>query len=99
VGILFRMIGLSGPLILVADPALGHAFGRPYDLPIPLSFYLGAAGAVVVLSFVIAAVALRWHVPVADEQRRDSCRCSSGFDRRGRRQQGRLVRDGVTPHT
>jgi hypothetical protein len=64
------MIGLSGPLILVADPALGHAFGRPYDLPIPLSFYLGAAGAVVVLSFVIAAVALRWHVPVADPPER-----------------------------
>ncbi len=34
--------------------AEGHAFGQRYDLPLPLSLYLGAAGAAVALSFVVA---------------------------------------------
>jgi hypothetical protein len=42
-----------------ARPAAGHAFGQRYDLPLPLDFYLAAAAAAVLLSFVIAALALR----------------------------------------
>jgi hypothetical protein len=33
-----------------------HGFGVRYDLPIPLPLYLGAAAAVVVLSFVVVAI-------------------------------------------
>jgi hypothetical protein len=36
-------------------PAAAHGFGQRYDLPIPLSFYLWSAGAVVAFSFVIFA--------------------------------------------
>ena len=42
-----------------ARPAAAHAFGQRYDLPLPLDFYLAAAGTAVLLSFVIAALALR----------------------------------------
>jgi len=34
-------------------PALAHAFGQRYDLPVPLSLYLVGAGAAVALSFVV----------------------------------------------
>ena len=37
----------------LAAPALAHAFGQRYDLPVPLSLYLVGAGAAVALSFVV----------------------------------------------
>jgi len=37
------------------QPAFAHAFGARYDLPVPLSLWLGGAGAVVLLSFVVTA--------------------------------------------
>ncbi|MGH6947109.1 MAG: hypothetical protein ACREDZ_07250, partial [Kiloniellales bacterium] len=49
-----------GPAIALAlltpSPALAHAFGARYDLPIPLGLWLAGAGAVVALSFAILAV-------------------------------------------
>jgi len=37
--------------------AFAHAFGARYDLPLPLEYYLAAAGAAVALSFVMMAIA------------------------------------------
>ena len=65
-----RAFGLSTLIILLAAPAWAHAFGRPYDLPIPLSAYLAGAGTVVVLSFIIAALALRLYVPALNAPER-----------------------------
>jgi hypothetical protein len=39
-----------------ATAASAHGFGQRYDLPIPLSFYLWAAGATVALSFVMLVI-------------------------------------------
>ena len=39
--------------------AVAHAFGERYDLPLPLSLWLVAAGLAVALSFVVFALALR----------------------------------------
>ena len=38
---------------LVAAPALAHAFGDRYDLPIPLNFFLIGGAATVAMSFVV----------------------------------------------
>lgn len=40
-------------------PAQAHAFGRRYDLPIPLWLYLAGAAAAVALSFVVIAIFVR----------------------------------------
>jgi hypothetical protein len=46
----------SGSILLgTATAAQAHAFGERYDLPVPLWMNLAGGGAVVVLSFVIAA--------------------------------------------
>ena len=44
---------------LLPGPALAHAFGQRYDLPLPLSLYVGGAGATVALSFVVMALFVR----------------------------------------
>ncbi|MFQ5765469.1 MAG: hypothetical protein ACE5GT_11105, partial [Rhodospirillales bacterium] len=44
-----------------AVPALAHAFGQRYDLPLPLGLYLLGAGAAVGLSFVV--MVLFFNVP------------------------------------
>lgn len=44
---------------LWCGPALAHAFGQRYDLPLPLSLYVGGAGATVALSFVVMALFVR----------------------------------------
>src|SRR5262245_27350638 len=54
----------------MASPAFAHAFGQRYDLPIPLSLYLSGAGAVVALSFVIAALSLRLYMPTLEPPER-----------------------------
>jgi len=56
-----RRVGLLVALaVFVADaaPANAHGFGQRYDLPLPLSFYLWGAGAVVAFSFAIFALFL-----------------------------------------
>jgi hypothetical protein len=41
------------------SPALAHAFGQRYDLPLPLWLYISGAGAVVALSFTVMALFFR----------------------------------------
>ena len=59
------MIGRARPailgtlLLLWSNAASAHAFGARYDLPLPLHFYLGAAGLAVAASFAAALVFLR----------------------------------------
>jgi hypothetical protein len=46
-------------LTLLPAEAVAHAFGERYDLPLPLSLWLVAAGLTVALSFLVFALALR----------------------------------------
>ena len=46
-------------LALLPGEAAAHAFGTRYDLPLPLRLWLGTAGAIVALSFVVFALVLR----------------------------------------
>jgi hypothetical protein len=50
--------GAAG-FLAVALPAEAHGFGQRYDLPLPLSLYLWATAAAVVLSFVVAGLFVR----------------------------------------
>ncbi len=60
-----RLLRRSFPTAAIAavwlwnGPALAHAFGQRYDLPLPLSLYVGGAGATVALSFVVMALFVR----------------------------------------
>ncbi|MBI1986033.1 MAG: hypothetical protein HYS64_05025 [Rhodospirillales bacterium] len=49
------LIGVAAAALALcfAAPALAHAFGQRYDLPVPLLLYLVGAGAAVALSFVV----------------------------------------------
>jgi len=51
--------GLHALALLVCIPAYGHGFGARYDLPLPLPLWVAGAAATVVLSFVVAAWAVR----------------------------------------
>lgn len=44
---------------LYSTPAYAHGFGARYDLPLPLWLYIFAAGAAVVLSFVVMTLFIR----------------------------------------
>jgi hypothetical protein len=46
-------------LALLPAEAAAHAFGQRYDLPLPLTLWLAAAGAAVALSFILFALLLR----------------------------------------
>ena len=65
---------LVGPaimaLLLVGDGAQAHALAQRYDLPLPLGYFLLAAGAVVAASFVI--LALFWRRPDGGDPGRSS---------------------------
>ncbi len=64
------------------DAALAHALPDRYELPVPLDFYLGAAGLVVGLSFVLLAACLRARpqsYPRADLARVPICRLGSAL--------------------
>jgi len=56
---------------LAAPPALAHAFGVRYDLPLPLGLYLTGAGAAVLLSFIVMARFLKRHDKAAETSRFD----------------------------
>jgi hypothetical protein len=45
----------AGAMALLPAAAAAHGFGQRYDLPIPLAFYVVAAGATVGFSFVLVA--------------------------------------------
>jgi hypothetical protein len=51
----------AGLSLFVVAPATAsaHGFGERYDLPVPLSLYIGGAGAVVVLSFIVIGLFVR----------------------------------------
>ena len=53
-----RSVVLLGTLFLSRGVA-AHGFGARYDLPIPLSLYLGGAGLTVAVSFVMLGLVLR----------------------------------------
>jgi hypothetical protein len=52
--------GTLAALSIIVSPAaaMAHALPQRYELPVPLGFYLAAAGTVVVLSFFMAALVL-----------------------------------------
>jgi len=52
-------LAAAAALALAAGPANAHGFGQRYDLPIPLSFYLTGAAAVVVVTFLIVSLFVR----------------------------------------
>src|SRR6516225_2957710 len=56
--VMLRAIVLASAAV-AALPAVAHGFGQRYDLPLPLWLYLWAAGAAIILSFVVAALFLR----------------------------------------
>ena len=49
----------AGTTIVASMPASAHGFGQRYDLPLPLSLYLWATAAAVVVSFVVAGLFMR----------------------------------------
>jgi hypothetical protein len=54
-----RWLVATATAVTAATPAAAHGFGQRYDLPLPLSLYLAAAGVVVALSFVVFALFMR----------------------------------------
>jgi hypothetical protein len=49
----------AGALAFTPSPALAHAFGERYDLPLPLGLFLVGAGTSVILTFLLLAIMLR----------------------------------------
>ncbi len=47
------------PLAALAPPAYAHGFGERYDLPLPLTYFVFAGAAAVVLSFVVVGLFVR----------------------------------------
>ena len=47
------------PLAVFAPPAHAHGFGERYDLPLPLTYFVFAGAAAVVLSFVVVGLFVR----------------------------------------
>jgi len=68
------------PLIIFWFPgaASAHGFAQRYDLPVPLSLYIGGAAATVALSFVVIAWFMRSHDARADYPRFDLLRTHLG---------------------
>jgi hypothetical protein len=54
-------LGLLGAAVLLAGPApaLGHAIGQAFTLPVPLTLYLAGAGLAVAASFVVSVVVVQ----------------------------------------
>ncbi|MGH8806804.1 MAG: hypothetical protein ACREX0_02845, partial [Noviherbaspirillum sp.] len=55
--------------LLPSGPAAAHGFGQRYDLPLPLWLYLGGAGLIVALSFLLLTLFVR-AVPLSQPARR-----------------------------
>jgi len=54
--LLLGVLGAIGLAVLMPSTAFAHGFGDRYDLPVPLGLYMSAAGAAVVLSFVVIGI-------------------------------------------
>ena len=57
-------VGAAAAALAVPSPALGHAIGQVFTLPVPLALYLTGAGLAVAASFVVSVVAIRPAGPV-----------------------------------
>lgn len=58
-GVLIALAALALAAVSIpwlGTPSLAHGFGPRYDLPIPLTFYIAGAGAIVALSFAAFAL-------------------------------------------
>ena len=68
-----RLAWAAPPALIVllagGGTAHAHGFGERYDLPVPLSLYVGGAGLVVALSFVVAGLFVRSGATAADYPR------------------------------
>jgi len=68
-----RYITAFGVLLLVSESAAAHAFGTPYNLPVPFWLYVYGASAALLLSFLISAnfakEPVSTHVDVAGSER------------------------------
>ncbi len=51
--LILGVLWAAGLAVLIPSTAFAHGFGDRYDLPVPLGLYMSAAGAAVVLSFVV----------------------------------------------
>lgn len=54
-----RGLVVLGAVLMAAEPAWPHGFGDRYDLPVPLSLWVGGAATAVVLSFVAIGLFVR----------------------------------------
>lgn len=63
--IVFRL-GSAISCALGSNAARAHAFGERYELPLPLEFYLGAAVAAIVVSFIVIGFFVRRGVWLQD---------------------------------
>jgi len=58
-GVALWLIVLLGGSLVAPRPALGHAIGQVFSLPVPLALYLVGAGLAVAASFVVSVVLVR----------------------------------------
>jgi hypothetical protein len=70
-----RIGGVAAATVLVsATPTFAHGFGQRYDLPLPLTMWVSAAGLTIVISFVVAAMFMREPTTARDYTRIDLLR-------------------------
>src|SRR5215467_12469667 len=82
---MLRLSGLAAGLFCIAcPPASGHGFGERYDLPLPLPLWLAGAASIVLLSFALVAILVRWN-PGANAAEVDLLRWKAGRVVGGRR--------------
>jgi hypothetical protein len=74
-------VGLAaagGALLLGPAPAMAHAIGQAFTLPVPLTLYLAGAGLAVAASFVVSVVVVR---PATTEPRYPTLSMADGLAR------------------
>src|SRR3984893_18114167 len=64
----------AAALLAPATPASAHGFGQRYDLPLPLTLWVSAAGLTIVISFVVVAMFMREQTTARDYTRIDLLR-------------------------
>jgi hypothetical protein len=70
-----RIGGVAVATVLVsATPAFAHGFGQRYDLPLPLTLWVSAAGLTIVISFVVVAMFMGEQKTARDDTRIDLLR-------------------------
>jgi hypothetical protein len=64
----------AATVLISATPAFAHGFGQRYDLPLPLTLWVSAAGLTIVISFVVVAMFMREQTTARDDTRIDLLR-------------------------